>query len=285
MTAGDPAGAGNDPVRTAARAIAGRIDEPPEVLLTLGSGLSVVAEAIDAPRDIPVGAVPGLPAPAVPGHTGLLRGGRLAGVPVLVQLGRVHLYEGYSPAEVTRVVAVAAQLGCATYVVTNAAGGLSPDQEPGDLAMITDQLNLTGASPATGTPPYPVGERPAPAVFVDMTDAYDAQLRGLASSVAREAGVGLREGVYAGVRGPAYETPAEAAMLRLLGADLVGMSTVLEVIAARRFGMRVLGLSVITNVHGRGEPASHEEILTRAERAGRRLAPVLLALAGRLPGR
>lgn len=274
----------SDAVDAAAQAIADRIDEVPEVLLTLGSGLSVVAEAIEAPRDIPVASIPELPTPGVSGHRGLLRAGRLGGVPVLAQLGRVHLYEGYGPSQVTRVVDVAARLGCATYVVTNAAGGLALEYEPGDLVVITDQLNLTGASPATGTRPS-TGATPSPPAFVDMTDAYDPGLRELALDVARVAGVTLRTGVYAGVAGPAYETPAEAAMLRMLGGDLVGMSTVLEVIAARRRDVRVLGLSVVTNVHGRGEPAAHEEILVRADRAGRRLAPVLLALVGRLPRR
>ena len=214
----------------------------------------------------------GLPAASVRGHAGRLVSGELDGVGVLVQQGRLHLYEGHSPAEVTAVVDAAADSGVDTLVVTNAAGGLSPALRPGDLLVLSDHLNLTATSPLAG---------PAP-VFLDLRDAYEPSLRAAAHAAAARLGESLSEGVYAGVVGPAYETPAEVRMLRTLGADAVGMSTVLEVIAARARGLRVLGLSMITNVHGAGDPVRHDEVLQVAAASGGRLAALLRALLPRL---
>lgn len=259
-------------VRRAAEALAKRLDESPEVFLALGSGLVGVAEALIDAVEVPASEA-GLPQPTVRGHTGLLRAGRLGGVPVLAQLGRVHLYEGYSAAEVTRAVEVAAQLGCATFVITNCAGGLDQTFEPGGLVAIRDQLNLTASSPLIGV------AREDGTVFVDMACPYDPWLRELAFEVASQRGLELRSGVYAGVVGPAYETPAEAAMLRALGADLVGMSTVLEVIAARACGLRVLGLSVVTNVPG--ATVSHDEVLAVGREAGSRLGELVVGVVER----
>lgn len=264
-------------VRRASLTLAGRLPERgADVLLTLGSGLSSVADAIEDPIDVPVAAVPGLAVSRVPGHAGLLRFGRLGGHDVLAQMGRIHLYEGHDAWDVTRLVEVAADLGCRTYIVTNAAGGLDDDMTPGELMLIGDHLNLTGDSPLRG-----VLNDGGPK-FLDMSAPYDRRLQDLADEAASELGLTLRRGVYAGLVGPAYETPAEVRMLRTLGADAVGMSTVLEVIAARSRGMRVLGLSSITNVHGRGEPTSHEEVIEVGARASRDLARLLLAVLPRL---
>ncbi len=245
----------------------------PRVLLTLGSGLGELAEEVHDPLAIPFPEV-GLPQSTVPGHSGRLLAGRFGGPdgpPVLAQQGRIHLYEGVPEAHVVACVNAAAELGVETFVVTNAAGGLDEDMQPGDLMLISDHLNLTATTPLTG---------PA---FIDMAAAYDPGLADLAREVAAEAREQLREGVYAGLRGPAYETPAEVRMLRGLGADAVGMSTVLEVIAARAAGLRVLGFSLITNVHrSGGTPTDHAEVLEAGRTAGPRLAAVVRGVLSRL---
>jgi purine-nucleoside phosphorylase len=216
-------------------------------------------------------------ASTVPGHTATLRHGWLGGHEVLVQRGRIHLYEGHSARDVVRTVEVAAELGATTFVVTNAAGGLDDAMlAPGDLLVIDDHLNLTGTTPLTGV------LRDGAPVFLDMAGAYDPVLRAAADEVAAELGEELRHGVYAGLTGPTYETPAEVGMLRTLGADVVGMSTVNEVVAARAAGMRVLGFSSVTNVHGEGVATSHEEVLEVGADAARRLGALLLALVPRL---
>lgn len=249
-----------------------------DVLVTLGSGLAGVADAFGDGVDVPVGSLPGMAASTVPGHSGVLRVGELAGRTVAAQVGRVHLYEGHTGADVARMVDVAARLGARTFVVTNAAGGLDPDWAPGDVMVIADHLNLTGTSPHLG-----VIREGAP-VFQDMASAYDATLRRLAHTIARDQGFDLREGVYAGLLGPAFETAAEVRMLRLLGASAVGMSTVLEVIAARSHGMRVAGLSTITNVHGEGVETSHEEVLQVGRTVSDRVSALVLGLLEALPG-
>lgn len=263
----------DDLTRRAALALAQRLpDGGVDVLVTLGSGLSTVADRIEDPVDIPVAALPGLAVSTVPGHTATLRAGRIGGKRVLAQMGRIHLYEGHAAPDVTRLVEVAARAGAGTFVVTNAAGGLEPSWSPGDLMVIADHLNLTGTSPLLG-----VIRDDAP-VFLDMAGAYDAELQRLAHVVAEEQGLELRSGVYAGLLGPAYETPAEVAMLRTLGAQAVGMSTVLEVIAARSHGMRVLGFSSITNVHGEGVKTSHEEVVEVGALAAERLRGIVLGV-------
>lgn len=255
---------------SAVAALADRLgDFRPRVLLTLGSGLGGLADGVDQPVVVPYADV-GLPESTVPGHAGRLVAGTFAGVPVLVQQGRVHLYEQVAPAQVVSCVRVAAALGARTHVVTNAAGGLAPDLAPGDLMVLTDHLNLTGTTPLVG---------PA---FIDMGAAYDPELRAAAHDAAAGVGEQLFEGVYAGLRGPAFETPAEVRMLRTLGADAVGMSTVLEVIAAIQAGLRVAGFSLITNVHGPGVPTDHAAVLAAGRTAGPRLAEVIAALLPRL---
>ena len=246
----------------------------PAALVVLGSGLGALADEVADPvvvsfRDA------GLPECSVPGHAGRLVGGRLNGVPVLVQQGRLHLYEGVSARDVTAVVRAAAELGVGAVVLTNAAGGIGDGMEPGDVLLICDHLNLTGANPLTGQ---------SPPIFVDLADAYSAPLRTAAHAAADEVGVDLREGVYAGLVGPAYETPAEVRMLQALGAHAVGMSTVLETIQARALGLRVVAFSLVTNVHlPGGTPTDHAEVLAAGAAAGPRLAAVVRALLASLP--
>jgi purine-nucleoside phosphorylase len=249
----------------------------PELLLTLGSGLGGVADSLEDAVEVQLDRLPGFAPSTVPGHRSRLRCGRLAGRTVLAQLGRLHLYEGHDAATVARPVELAAALGCEAYVVTNAAGGVDPALEVGDLMVIEDHLNLTGDSPLLGR------LRDGAPVFVDMANAYDGQLRELAHDAAGSLGLRLRSGVYAGLVGPAYETPAEVAMLRGLGARAVGMSTVNEVIAARAHGLRVLGLSSITNVHRPGVPTTHDEVLDVGARIAEDLASVLVETLTRWP--
>jgi purine-nucleoside phosphorylase len=260
------------------------IGAAPEVAVVLGSGWRPVADALgDAEVELPMTALPGFPAPSVPGHEGTVRSFRAGGPHVLVLLGRSHLYEGRSPAEVVHAVRTAVIAGARVVVLTNAAGGLDPGFSPGQVVLIRDHINLTGASPLSG------GEPPAgyPSRFVDLTDLYSAHLREVARSVdADSVGGGLPEGVYAALRGPHYETPAEVAMLRLAGADLVGMSTALEAIAARHLGASVLGLSLVTNLAAgvSPEPLDHAEVLAAGAAAGPRLGQLLASLIPRLAG-
>ncbi len=241
----------------------------PRVLLTLGSGLGALADDVGEPVVVAF-ADAGLPGPTVPGHAGRFVAGDLEGVPVLIQQGRVHLYEGVPVSDVTAAVRAAAAVGAEVFVVTNAAGGLAAAMQPGDLMLIADQLNLTGANPLVGL---------VEPNFLDMKDAYDPGLRDRARDVAAAAGERLLEGVYAGLTGPAYETPAEVRMLRTLGADAVGMSTVCEVIAARALGLRVVGFSLLTNVHRPGGTAiDHGEVLEASPTGAPRLARVIRAL-------
>ncbi|MEX1177456.1 MAG: purine-nucleoside phosphorylase [Nitriliruptor sp.] len=262
--------------RTAAALRARLEGRRPELLLTLGSGLGSVADAVEDAVVVDVLDLPGTAASTVPGHTARLVCGQLAGREVLVQAGRIHLYEGHDAHDVTRLVRVAAQLGVSTFVVTNAAGGLTDRFTPGDLMVIDDHLNMTGTSPLAGL------LRGGDPRFVDMAGAYDARLRDLAHEVAGDLGLELQRGVYAGLVGPAYETPAEVAMLRTLGAHAVGMSTVNEVIAARDEGLRVLGFSSVTNVHGEGVATTHAEVVEVGARAAQDLRRVLLGLLERL---
>ena len=246
----------------------------PRVLLTLGSGLGELADEVADPLILDFAEI-GLPPPTVPGHAGRLVVGDLHGVCVAVQQGRLHLYEGIPVADVAACVRAAASIGVETFIATNAAGGLGDAMAPGDIMVIADHINLTGHSPLIrgGEPPQ----------FVDLTEAYDPLVRRIALDAAAAASIPASEGVYAGLVGPAYETPAEINMLRTLGADAVGMSTVVEVIAARALGMRVAGFSLITNVHRRGgTPTSHAEVLAAADQGGPRLALLLREIVAQL---
>jgi purine-nucleoside phosphorylase len=227
-------------------------------VVVLGSGLGAFADALADAEQIPMAELPGFPTPAVTGHAGTVVAGRLGGHDVLVLAGRVHLYEGHSVHQVCHGVRVAAAAGVHTAVLTNAAGGIRPDLDIGSLVRIADHLNLSGANALTG--PH---DGPQPS-FVDLSAAYDPELRALAAEVSP----GMAEGVYAALSGPSYETPAEIRMLAAMGADLVGMSTANETIACRHLGVRVAGVSLVTNrAAGLGEPLSHTEVMAVGQAA------------------
>jgi purine-nucleoside phosphorylase len=243
----------------------------PQVAVTLGSGLGGLADRVSDPIRLAYGEVPGFHASTVVGHKGELVAGTIGGVPVVLQSGRFHMYEGHSAFESALPARVFAACGVERLVVTNAAGGIAAGWLPGTLMLITDHLNLTGRNPCEGAALE--GE----ARFHDMSVPYDRALQQVAREVAAQHGIVLEEGVYAGLLGPSYETPAEVRMLRTLGADAVGMSTVVEVIAARARGLRCLGLSLITN------PAAgtfdgvldHDEVMATAAEAGERLGDLV----------
>jgi purine-nucleoside phosphorylase len=237
------------------------------VAVVLGSGLSDIARALAPSDPIPYGRIEGMPVSAVEGHEGSLYAGEVDGVPTLAFAGRAHLYEGHDPTAVTYAVRSAIEAGCEVVILTNAAGAVDVGLEVGAPCLISDHLNLTGLNPLSG-PHDGKGSR-----FLDLTEVYDRDLRATARGVDQ----GLGEGVYAGLLGPTYETPAEVRMLRKLGADLVGMSTVHEAIAARYLGARVLGLSVVTNLAAglAPEPLSHDEVAAAGHRAAERLEAIL----------
>ena len=260
----------------AATFIRGRTAYRPRIGLILGSGLNPLAEAVEAADAIPYGEIPRFPKPSVEGHVGRLVMGYLAGKTVMIMQGRVHFYEGYSMQQVTFPVRVMQVMGVETLMVTNAAGGINPAFHAGELMLINDHINLlgmTGNNPLYGPNDPSLGPR-----FPDMSQAYDPDLRRIAREVAREKDIPMREGVYAGLSGPSFETPADIRFLRLIGADAVGMSTVPEVTVARHGGLRVLGVSSISNVAlADPEPdqeTSHDEVLA----AGKQIVPRLMAL-------
>jgi len=240
--------------------------------IVLGSGLGDLVERMERGASVPYSDIEGMPRVAVAGHAGNLVFGRLEGVPVIVMQGRVHLYGGHTADEVVFGTRLMISLGAATLVITNAAGGIRDDLKVGGMMLIEDHLNLTGHNSLVGPNDDETGPR-----FVDMIRAYDPGLRTLALGVARAESLELSEGVYAGLSGPTYETPAEVRMLRTLGADAVGMSTVLEVIAARHMGAKVLGISLITNrAAGLGaESLDHDEVMQTAAESGTRLQRVV----------
>jgi purine-nucleoside phosphorylase len=251
-----------------------------QVAIVLGSGLTAASASLTDVRSIAYAQLPCFPETTVAGHPGRLLLGRMAGKSALVLCGRVHAYEGYAPTEIGFGVRVAAALGAGTVVVTNVAGGIEPGLAVGEIVCIRDHLNLTGLSPLAGANDERLGPR-----FVDMTDTYTPALRVLAAQVAQTlGGKPLREGVYAGMCGPSYETPAEVRMLRALGADLVGMSTVHEVIAARHAGLRVLGLSLVANPAAGvlGTPLRHEDVTSAAAGGAARMGELLQGVVARL---
>jgi purine-nucleoside phosphorylase len=252
-----------------------------ETAVVLGSGLASATDRLLEARSIPYAALPCFPEPTVAGHPGRLVCGQWGGNKVLVFCGRVHTYEGYPASEIGFPVRVAAALGAQTLVVTNLAGGINPSYGIGEIVAIRDHLNLTGSSPLVG----PNDERLGPR-FIDMSEAYAPALRSLAADVAKELfGTPLREGIYVSMPGPSYETPAEVNMLRILGADLVGMSTVHEVIAARHSGLAVLGLSMVANPAAgiEGAPLRHEDVTAAAAAGAARMGELLEAVVTRLP--
>lgn len=260
-------------VEATARLIRERAGRRPQVGIILGSGLSSLVDQVVDPVVIPYADIPAFPATAVAGHRGELVLGELGGVQIIAMRGRFHFYEGYDMGVVTLPVRVMRALGAETLLVTNAAGGLNADWNVGDLMLIRDHISfpgLAGLHPLRGHNDERLGPR-----FPAMLDAYSAELGGFARAAAGEVGATLREGVYAMLSGPAFETAAEMHMLRVLGIDAVGMSTAPEVVVARHGGMRVLGVSLITNIaHPAAPPANHEEVLE----AGEKIKPVFSAL-------
>jgi purine-nucleoside phosphorylase len=251
----------------------------PTVGLILGSGLGAFADTFEGRVALPFGEIPGFAASTIVGHAGNLVYGRKGGVELLAMQGRIHYYEGHDLARVAFPARVLVAAGCKTLIVTNAAGGVDATLRPGEIVIIRDHLNLLGGSPLRGPNDEALGPR-----FPDMTEAYDPALRTLASAAGHELGLQLREGVYAASPGPQYETPAEVRMLRGLGADLVGMSTVPEVIAAVHMGARVLGLSCCTNLAAgvTGEKLSHAEVTETAARVRDQFIALLSRIVERL---
>jgi purine-nucleoside phosphorylase len=256
-----------------------RLTTAPSNAIVLGSGLASVADSLTDRQSIAYSEIPHWPTGSVTGHKGELIGGNLAQTPIVVLSGRVHLYEGHSPSEVVFGVRVLAALGVKTLIFTNAAGGIRDGFDPGALALISDHINLQSASPLVGVPLDNPSSR-----FVDLTEAYDRGLRQIAQTSAQTISLELKQGVYAAVLGPQYETPAEVRFLRTIGADMVGMSTVMETVAARQLGMKVLAFSVITNRAAGlwGQQLSHEEVLATGAQAADNLTRLLAAIVEEL---
>ena len=251
----------------------------PRVAVVLGSGLGAFADELQDATGIPYASISGWPCSTAAGHAGRLVIGKLGALDVAIMAGRVHLYEGYTPAEVTFGVRVLGSLGVRSMVFTNAAGGINLGLERGGLVLISDHINLQGSNPLAGANDEQLGPR-----FPDMSEAYSRELRALAHEVGSELGIRLREGVYAAMLGPSYETPAEIRFLRTIGADVVGMSTVPEVIVANHMGMRVVGISCVTNMAAGILPQKidHREVLETGAMVRGTLVLLLKALLPRM---
>ncbi|SDM79103.1 purine-nucleoside phosphorylase [Fictibacillus solisalsi] len=251
------------PIQTAADFIQNKLSSQPEIGLILGSGLGILADEIQNAVVLPYSDIPEFPVSTVEGHAGQLVIGELEGKQVIAMQGRFHYYEGYSLGKVTFPVRVMKELGVSSVIVTNAAGGINTSFQAGDLMLITDHINNLGDNPLIGPNDSSFGVR-----FPDMSDAYTPELQNTARQAASSLGISLKEGVYVANSGPSYETPAEIRMLRILGGDAVGMSTVPEVIVARHSGMKVLGLSCISNMAAGilDQPLTHDEVMETTER-------------------
>jgi purine-nucleoside phosphorylase len=256
----------------AAEFVAAKSELRPTIAIVLGSGLGAFAEQLEESIAISFAEIPHFPRSTVPGHSGKLVIGKVAGVPVAVMQGRVHAYEGYSSEEVTFPIRVLGRMGVKTLVLTNAAGGINEGLKQGQLVLIADHINLSGRNPVAGPNEDRFGPR-----FFDMSEAYSSRLRLLAIEAARSMEFRLYEAVYLSVLGPSFETPAEIRAFRTLGADLVGMSTVQETIVARQMGMEVLGISCVTNMAAgiQKEPLSHEEVMATGRAVEAQLAGLL----------
>ena len=243
--------------------IASRISVAPRVAVVLGSGLGAFADSLESPTVIPYGEIPGWPRSTAIGHAGKLVVGHMDGCPVAVLAGRAHLYEGYTAQQAVFGIRALRKMGVEAVILTNAAGGINVKFGAGQLVLISDHINLLGENPLTGPNDDTLGPR-----FPDMSEAYSIRYRELARAAGREMGLELPEGVYAAVPGPSYETPAEIRYMRAVGADLVGMSTVPETIAANHMGMKVLGISCVTNAAAGvlDQKLNHTEVLEVGER-------------------
>lgn len=262
-------------VSTAAEFVATRTELRPRIGIVLGSGLGAFAAELQNATAIPFSEIPHFPRSTVPGHSGRLVVGTVGGTAVAVMQGRVHAYEGYSSEEVTFPMRVLGRMGVRILVLTNAAGGINEGLKQGQLALISDHINLSGRNPVAGLNDERLGPR-----FFDMSEAYSARLRRLAHEAAKEMNFRLDEAVYLSVLGPSFETPAEIRAFRAMGADLVGMSTVQETIVARQMGIEVMGLSCVTNMAAgiQKEPLSHEEVIE----TGRAVEALLARLLTRM---
>jgi purine-nucleoside phosphorylase len=259
----------------AAKFIQSRTELRPKIALVLGSGLGAFADELASPTRIPYRRIPGFPRSTVAGHAGQLVIGKLGGIAVAVMQGRVHLYEGYSPQEVAFPMRVLGRLGIRSAILTNAAGAINRDYSQGALVAIRDHINLQGANPLVGPNDERFGVR-----FPDMSRAYAPEFRKIAQCEAQRLGIPIHEGVYAALGGPSFETPAEIRFLKTVGADLVGMSTVLEVIAARHMNIRVLGVSCVTNMAAGilDQPLTHAEVMETGERVKSQFIALLRAV-------
>ena len=269
-----------DEIKNATHAVRQHTDWTPDFGIILGTGLGGLAEEIDVTAEIPYDQIPGFPLSTVESHAGRLLFGRLGAKRVVAMQGRFHRYEGYSMQQIVFPVRVMRALGSHTLMVSNACGGMNPLWRPGELMLIADHINLLGDSPLIGPNDETIGPR-----FPDMSEPYNAELRSVARNAAREAGTVLHEGVYVAVTGPNLETPAEYRFLRGIGADVVGMSTVPEVIAAVHGGMRVLGVSIITDacLPDALEPVNVEKIIATATKAEPQLTSLITSVLEKLP--
>jgi purine-nucleoside phosphorylase len=263
----------------AAAAVRAALPTPPKVAVVLGSGLGPLAERLADRVVIPYATIPHFPAPTVEGHHGNLVAGSLGEARVIYLQGRFHFYEGHDLTTVTFPVRVLRRLGVGVLILTAATGGINQDYRPGDIVALADHLNLIGQNPLRGSNDDRIGPR-----FPDLTEVYARRLRALADEEASRLGIGLHSGVYACLPGPSYETPAEIRMLRTLGADVVGMSTVPEAIVARHSGMEVLAFALVSNAAAgvTGAPISHEEVLEAGRQAVPRLGGLIEAVVRRL---
>jgi len=264
----------------AAQVMKERLSPIPGVAVILGSGMSEAFGVPDGGVRIPWQEIPGFPLPTVAGHAGEFWAGKIEGKEVLIQRGRIHFYEGYPMEDVVFSTRLFGLLGIKTLIVTNASGAINPELKAGDLVLITDHINMLGENPLRGPNLDQLGPR-----FPDMSAAYSNRLREIAISAARAEGIELKQGVYIATLGPSYETPAEIRAFRTLGADLVGMSTVPEVIAANHAGMEVLGISCATNLAAGVNPdatLSHEEVIETTRRKGEEMRRLIYAIVSRL---
>ena len=247
----------------------------PKLAIALGTGLGLLQESLQDPIVIPYGQIVNFAAPGVVSHAGNMVLGYWQNIPIAMLSGRIHLYEGHHPKQVTMPIRVLAHWGADTFILTNAAGGLASGMQPGHLMLINDHINLTGQNPLVGQHVPQWGPQ-----FPDMSQAYDKKLLTKARTLAERQGIPFYEGVYAGLLGPSLETPAETRMLKALGAQAVGMSTVLETIVARQHGARVLGISAITNINNPDDmqPTSLQEIIDNANLAGKNMATLITAM-------